>query len=120
MSSICDIILYVVWCSMEKKMNDKENKKYKIIEKIEKGEITRKEAAFELSITIRQIDRLRTIYKEFGEKGFIHKGRGRNNVNKKSKEMIEELKHLYLGEYNDYNFVAFYEEIIEKERKIQR
>ena len=97
-------------------MNDKENKKYKIIEKLEKGEITRKEAAFELSVSIRQIDRLRTVYKEFGEKGFIHKGKGKNNINKKCRELIEELEHLYLDEYYDYNFTAFYEEITEKEK----
>ena len=97
-------------------MNDYEQKKYNTIEKIEKGELTRKEAAFELNISVRQIDRLRSVYNNSGENGFIHKNRGIVPYNKKVYLIIEELKQLYLTEYYDYNFQAFYEELIENEK----
>ena len=43
-------------------LNDKENKKYKIIEKVVNGFITRKEASIELNLSLKQIDRLKKIY----------------------------------------------------------
>lgn len=40
-------------------LNDKENKKYKIIEKVVNGFMTRKEASIELNLSLKQIDRLK-------------------------------------------------------------
>ena len=97
-------------------MNEKEEKKYDIIEKVEKGELTRKEASYELNLSLKQIDRLKNIYRSQGIDGFIHKNRGRIPHNKINESLIEELEQLYLDEYYDYNFVAFYEEITEKEK----
>ena len=97
-------------------MNEYEEKKYNTIEKIEKGGLTRKEAAYQLNISLKQVDRLRTIYRNEGKQGFIHKGRGKISDKQLDKNMVEELKQLYLNEYDDFNFVAFYEELNEKEK----
>ena len=97
-------------------LNEYEQKKYDIIEKLEKGKLTRKEAAYELDLSTKQIDRLRKIYHNFGEKGFIHKSRGKVPHNKKIYLIIDELKQLYLDEYYDYNIEAFYEELLENEK----
>lgn len=43
-------------------LNDQEKNKFTIIKKLENGEITRKEAADELKISLRQVDRLRINY----------------------------------------------------------
>ena len=76
-------------------MNEYEEKKFNIIEKIEKGELTRKEAAYELDLSLKQIDRLRKVYKTIGKDGFIHKGRGKVSHKKIDKQLIEELEQLY-------------------------
>ena len=40
-------------------LNDKENKKYEISEKVANGLMTRKEASVELDLSLKQIDRLK-------------------------------------------------------------
>lgn len=97
-------------------LNEYELKKYYTIDKIEKGELTRKEASFELSLSLKQVDRLRKIYHKFGKEGFVHKGRGKVPHNKKVYLIIEELKQLYLNEYYYYNFEAFYDELSENKK----
>lgn len=97
-------------------MNDHEERKYKIIKKLEKGELTRKEASFELELSLRQIDRLRQKYHVNGENGFIHKNKGKQSKNKKNYAMVEEIKNLYLEEYYDYNFSAFFDELNENKK----
>jgi len=93
-------------------LNDNEQFRYDTIAKVENGLLTRKEASFNLKLNIRQIDRLRKIYRFEGEKGFIHKNRGRCNKNKKDDSLINEIENLYMSEYYDYNLEAFYEDVI--------
>ena len=95
-------------------LNEKENHKYEIIGQLVSGIITRKEASFELNLSLKQIDRLKKIYKEKGKQGFIHKNRGKLSEKKIDNKIIMELENLYLIEYYDYNLVAFYEEVKEK------
>ena len=56
-------------------LNDKENKKYETIEKVINGFMTRKEASIELKLSLKQIDRLKSIYYSKGKDGFIHGNR---------------------------------------------
>ena len=95
-------------------LNDSERKKYETIKKLIKDELTRKETSFELKLSLKQIDRLKKIYLNEGEKGFIHGNRGKSNPNKKNENLIKEIEELYLKEYYDYNFEQFYEKIFEK------
>ena len=92
-------------------LNEKERKRYTTIEKVIKGNMTRKEASVELGLSLKQIDRLKRIYYTESECGFMHKNRGKNNLNKTGNNIIEEIEKLYLNEYFDYNFEQFYEEI---------
>ena len=91
-------------------LNEQEKNKFAIIKKLENGEITRKEAADELKISLWQVDRLRIKYRNYGEKGFIHKNKGKIPVNKLNKNLIDELENLYLEKHFDFNFEHFYEE----------
>ena len=91
-------------------LNDQEKNKFTIIKKLENGEITRKEAADELKISFRQVDRLRINYRNYGEKGFIHKNKGKIPVNKLNRNLIDKLENLYLEKHYDFNFEHFYEE----------
>ena len=93
-------------------LNDKENKKYEIIEKVVNGILTRKEASIELKLSLKQIDRLKKIYHSKGKDGFIHGNRGKENPNKKDENLIKELEELYLEEHYDFNFIHFYEDFV--------
>ena len=92
-------------------LTEQESKKLNEIKKIIVGECTKKEASETLGITIRQIDRLIIKFKEEGEKGFIHKNRGKVSKKKISEDIKKEIVDLYITEYFDYNFTHFYEEI---------
>ncbi len=93
-------------------LNDKENKKYEIIEKVVKGFMTRKEAAIELELSLKQIDRLKNVYHSKGKDGFIHGNRGKENPNKKDEGLIKTLEELYLEKHYDFNFEHFYEDYV--------
>ena len=97
-------------------MNEYEEQKYNTIEKLEKGNLTRKEASFELGLSLKQIDRLRKIYHTNGKEGFIHKRRGCISDKRIDENVINELEQLYLTEYYDYNFIAFYDVILENKK----
>ena len=97
-------------------LNDKEQRNFDIIKKVVEGNLTRKEAMFELELSRQQIYRLINIYHSKGKDGFIHKNRGKIAHNKLDKKLIEELEQLYLNEYYDYNFEAFYDELQENKK----
>ena len=92
-------------------LNENEERKYTVIADVENGIKTRKEAQSELNLSIKQIDRLRNIFKTEGKEGFKHKGRGKVSKKKTDRKIIEELEELYLTEYYDYNFEHFYEKV---------
>ncbi|MGN1379591.1 MAG: ISNCY family transposase, partial [Bacilli bacterium] len=85
-------------------------KKYETIEKVINGFMTRKEASIELKLSLKQIDRLKSIYYSKGKDGFIHGNRGKVNPNKKNENLIKTLEELYLEKHFDFNFEHFYEE----------
>ena len=97
-------------------LNEYEEKVYNTIKQIENGIITRKEGSCELDLSLRQIDRLRIKYRQQNKEDFIHKNRGKIPTNKIENKLIEELEELYLNEYYDYNFTAFYDELTENEK----
>lgn len=98
-------------------LNKNEREKYLIIEKVVNGEKSRNDASKELDKSLRQIDRLCKKYKEEGEKGFIHKSRGKKSNNKRiDKNIKEEIINLYINEYFDYNYSHFYEDAKIKEK----
>lgn len=93
-------------------LNEYEKNKFNIISKVVSKEITVKEATDKLDLTERQIYRLKKIYIEHGEFGFIHKNRGKENPNRIDDYLIEELEKLYLEKHYDYNFEHFYEDFV--------
>jgi len=95
-------------------MNENEKLKYNTINKVVNKEISIKEAMSILGQSRRNINRLINKYNTEGKDGFIHKNKGKENKLKKSIILINELKNLYLNEYYDYNFTAFYDEINNK------
>ena len=97
-------------------LNEKEKNVYNIISEVVNGNITRKEAMIKLNKSRQQLYRLINIYHKEGIKGFVHKNHGNITKNKINRKIIDDLEQLYLDEYYDYNFVAFYDELTENEK----
>ena len=93
-------------------LNEYEKNKFDTISKVVSKEITVKEAMTKLELTERQIYRLKKLYIEQGENGFIHGNRGKANPNKKDDNLIKELEELYLEKHFDFNFEHFYEDYV--------
>ena len=88
-------------------LKEREIERLNVIKKVFIGECTKKEASSSLGLTIRQINRLLIKFKDEGEKGFVHKNRGKESKKKISLEIKNEIVHLYITEYFDYNFTHF-------------
>lgn len=90
--------------------------KINIIKQVVNNEITRKEAMFDLGKSRQQLYRMICAYKEQGDDGLVHKTCGKSSTQKIDKNIIIELEDLYLNEFYDYNFSAFYDELKENEK----
>ncbi|MEW6088366.1 MAG: ISNCY family transposase [bacterium] len=82
-------------------MSQKELKRVKIIHEVMKKHLTQKEAAGKIEISDRQIRRLVQRVKEEGEKGLIHKSRGRESNREFSREwrgkILDKCREKYVG-----------------------
>lgn len=92
----------------------KEVIKKEVIKKVIKGEMTRKEAMAKLYLSRQQVYRLIKNYLKNGDKCFINGNKGKQNKNRIDNTVIEKIQNLYIEEYYDYNFIAFYEVLQEK------
>ncbi len=72
-------------------LKEREIEKLNVIKKVLVGECTKKEASDSLGLTIRQINRLLNKFKNEGEKGFVHKNRGKESKKKVSLEIKKEI-----------------------------
>ena len=72
-------------------LNKRETEKLITTKKVLVGEYTKKEASTSLGLTIRQVDRLLNKLKDEGEKGFVHKNRGKESKRKISDEIKKKL-----------------------------
>lgn len=93
-------------------LKEYEKNKYEIISSLVSKKITIKESMQLLNLTERQVYRLKKIFKEQGEEGFIHGNHGKHSLNKKNDKLIKELEELYLTEFYDFNFKHFYEDFV--------
>lgn len=97
-------------------MNKKDLKRYTIIQECLNGIYTVPQAAKLLSISDRQVQRLKKEVKLNGPTGIIHKGRGKipnNAMNKEKIAKIVALKKTY--NYEKANFTHFHELLEERE-----
>ena len=72
-------------------MSEKELQKAKMIHQIELGQITREQAAESLSLSTRQIDRLRVKLRTQGIGSLSHGNRGRPSNNKLKNEIRQQI-----------------------------
>lgn len=72
-------------------------------------------AALKLSLSVRQVNRLISVYKEKGKAGFVHGNRNRQPPNSTSQELVIQIIQLYLNKYYDYNYKHFTEMLSKNE-----
>ena len=89
------------------KMNRREKRKLRIINRLIDGDINGPKAAKMLKITTRQVRNLKRQVIDEGELGVIHKNRFYRPVNRYDEDIRKELAHIYRTEYRGTNFTEF-------------
>lgn len=92
-----------------------EQYKYEIIKNLVDNNGNKKRAAFKLSLTIRQVNRLVQTYMSKGKEGFMHGNRGRLPKKTISEEIKKQIIELYKTKYEGANITHFKELLLENE-----
>jgi transposase len=90
-------------------------KRVKVLERTLSGGMTSEEAAASLGVTERQLRRLKSKYKQEGEKGLIHGNRGRKPKHSLPDELKAEVRRLRDEKYRDANFCHLADLLAERE-----
>jgi len=85
----------------------KEQEKLAIIIRYSDGAITGNEAARQLGLTLRQVQRKKKAYLAEGMSSIIHKSKGKITKRGFGKEFADKILHIYKNEYLGWNFCHF-------------
>lgn len=94
-------------------MSLKELKRLKVIEAVIERRITQKSAALIVGLSERQVRRLVGAVREEGERGIVHKARGRPSNHKVSEEVKERVLKLYGEKYGGFGPTLASEKLME-------
>jgi len=93
-----------------------ELKRLHVIQKVLEGLVREVEAAEILSLSSRQIRRIVKRIRFEGEKGIIHKGRGRSSNRRISRKIRNKVIQLYRKQYPDFGPTLASEKLLERDR----
>ena len=96
-------------------MNGKDRTKLKVISLAVEKVIKQREAAEKLELSERQVRRLVRRYKKDGDKGLVHKLRGRPSARRISQEVVEEVIKKYAEKYKGFGMTLANEKFLEIE-----
>lgn len=94
-------------------MTKKEASRYEIIKDLLARKIDGTEAATLLSLSVRQIKRIKTAVRSLGIRGVIHGNRGRKSHNKTDPDILEKAKEHLQKTYHDFNPLLAKEKLFE-------
>ena len=83
-------------------MSQRERERLKVFERVKRGELQQLEAAELSGLSYRQTRRLYQRYREFGDRGLVHLGRGRPSNRRKTSEFREAVLARYQERYPDF------------------
>lgn len=83
-------------------LSKKERDRIRVIHDIERGRLKSMEAAMVLGISTRQLRRVRRRYKEEGDKGLMHRSRGRPSSNRIADDVRERAIEIIEARYSDF------------------
>ncbi len=98
----------------------RELNRYEVVSKAKKGMLTTREAGKLLSLSERQVRRLKASVGDRGIRGVIHGNRGRAPANKTPKKVREKVVRLLEGKYRGFNTLHFQEKLEEEGIRIGR
>ena len=93
----------------------KEEEKYEVIKKLVETNGNKQRAANKLNLSVRQINRLISGYKEYGKESFVHGNRGRKPKYSLTVEFKNYIEELYVTKYFDCTYTLFSEMLAERE-----
>ena len=96
-------------------LSSKELNRLQVVQLSLAGKCTVSEAAEKLSLSLRQVKRLRKKVRELGASGIAHAGRGKVSPKKISKEVAQEVLGLARGKYRGFNDTHMWEKLKHKE-----
>ena len=96
-------------------LNRKEQKRLKVLNEVEAGRMTTRQAAELLGLSVRQVKRLKKAYREKGAAGLAHGNRGQASARRTPEKVRQQVVELAKKEYKDYNDQHFTEELEERE-----
>lgn len=96
-------------------MSRKERARLEIFSRVKEGIFTQKKAASLLGVSYRQTRRMYKRYKEEGDKGLIHKGRGKKSNRSTSLSKKEAVIKLYEEKYADFGPTLASEHLLDDE-----
>ena len=95
-------------------LNNKEQKRVIVLNKVLEGQMTGQEAAEMLGVSLRHTRRLIAGYRQAGAPALADGNRVRPPVNKLAEPVSEEIVRLARAEYLDYNDTHFAEELAQR------
>lgn len=95
------------------KLSQKELRHHEVIRKALDGKYTNRQAAEELNLTVRQVQRLKIRVRKNGAEDLVHKSRGKIGKKKINPEMIEQAAELIKTNYWDFGPTFASEKLLE-------
>jgi transposase len=83
-------------------MSQRERERLKVFERVKRGELQQLEAGEICGLSYRQTRRLYQRYREFGDRGLVHLGRGRPSNRRKASEFRQAVLARYQERYPDF------------------
>lgn len=110
---------------METKLSQNQEYRKEVILRLSNGEITTREAAIELALTMRAIQKIRKRFKEIGDKVFIHGNTGKKKTTPEREELKRMIASIFLNTlidgvnpFEDITY-TYFTEILEEEHNIK-
>ena len=98
------------------KMSMKELKRVGIIEKVIEGGMTQKTAGKLIGVVVRQIRRIVERFRQEGQKGLVHRSRGRQSNRKYPELLKQRVLKIYGKEYRDFGPTLAQEKLSKRNR----
>src|SRR5271170_1383466 len=96
-------------------MSAKERRRLVVLTRVKRKELTRREAAAVLGISLRQMHRQWRRFKDGGDAGLVHRSRGANSPRRKSVQDRTRAMELYRTRYQGFGATLFAEKLEELE-----
>lgn len=94
-------------------MTERESRRYDIIKNLIDKKIDGSQASIKLSLSVRQVKRLKARVKKYGISGIIHRSRGKESNRKIDNRLIDKIIKITEENYSDFTSQLTYEKLTE-------